>query len=56
MNVNKNRPDVSDKKLKELGLLKVISVSISDEGEEMYRCIDENGETKFVSAFVLLGE
>ncbi len=50
MNTNKNKPEVSEAKLKELGLLKVISVSIPEDGEEMYRCISEEGETVFVPA------
>jgi len=50
MNTNKNRPEVSAEKLKELGLLKVISISVPADGEAKYRCINEEGETVFVPA------
>jgi type II secretory pathway component PulC len=56
LNENKNQPEVSEEKLKELGILKVISVVIGEDEETKYRVITNEGETKFVSASELLSE
>jgi len=53
-NENKNKPDVSKEKLEELGILKVLSIIISDEGEDKYKCIMEDGNKKvFLSSDLL---
>jgi len=54
LNENKNQPEISKKKLEELGILKVISVVISEDGETKYRVVMDNGETKFILASELL--
>lgn len=54
--MDKNHPKVSEKKLKELGILKVLQVSISDDKETEYRVVTTEGETKFVSASELEGK
>lgn len=54
LNENKNQPEIPKKKLEELGILKVISVVISEDGETQYRVVMNNGETKFISASELL--
>ncbi len=56
LNENRNEVNVPEKKLKELGILKVISAVISEDEETKYRVIMESGETEFVSASKLLGE
>ena len=50
LNENKNQLDIPKKKLEELGILKVISVVISDDGETLYRVVMDNGENKFIPA------
>ena len=52
-NQDRNKPKISEEKLKELGIIKVIGISISDNEEATYRCVDENGSIVFlpVSAF-----
>ena len=54
LNENKNQLDIPKKKLEELGILKVISVVISDDGETLYRVVMDNGENKFIPASELL--
>jgi hypothetical protein len=50
LNENKNQPEIPKKKLEELGILKVISVVISEDKETQYRVVMDNGETKFIPA------
>lgn len=50
LNENKNQPEIPKKKLEELGILKVISVVISEDGETQYRVVLDNGENKFIPA------
>jgi len=50
LNENKNQLEIPKKKLEELGILKVISVVISDDGETLYRVVMDNGENKFIPA------
>ena len=54
LNENKNQLEIPKKKLEELGILKVISVVISDDGETLYRVVMDNGENKFILASELL--
>lgn len=54
LNENKNQPEISKKNLEELGILKVISVVISEDGETQYRVVMDNGENKFILASELL--
>ena len=54
LNENKNQLEIPKKKLEELGILKVISVVISDNGETLYRVVMDNGENKFIPASELL--
>jgi len=54
LNENKNQLEIPKKKLEELGILKVISVVISDDGETLYRVVMDNGENKFIPASELL--
>lgn len=56
LNENKNQPKISKKKLEDLGILKVLSVVISEDEETKYRCVANEGETKFISASELSGE
>jgi len=51
---DRNQPDVSEKRLKELGILKVLKVSISDDGVS-YLVLTEDGEKKFIPESELLG-
>ena len=55
-NENKNQPEIPKSKLEELGILKVLGVVISEDEETKYRCITNEGETKFVPASELLAE
>ena len=43
LNENKNQLEIPKKKLEELGILKVISVVISDDGETLYRVVMDLG-------------
>ena len=54
-NENKNSPEIPKEKLEELGILKVLSVIISDDAEPQYRVVTTEGETKIVPASTLLG-
>lgn len=54
LNENKNELEISKEKMKELGILKVLSVVISEDEETRYRVITEEGETKFIPASELL--
>ena len=54
LNENKNQLEIPKKKMEELGILKVISVVISDDGETLYRVVMDNGENKFIPASELL--
>ena len=56
LNENKNQPEISKERLEKLGILKVISVVISEDEEARYRVITKEGETKFVSASELFSE
>ncbi len=56
LNENRNKVNVSEKKLKELGILKVISAVISEDEETKYRVIMESGESEFIPASKLLDE
>lgn len=47
---NKNNFELSDKKKKELGILKVLNVLISKDEEIRYNCIMEDGTIKVFSA------
>jgi len=49
-NGNKNQPDVPKKKLEKLGILKVLSIIISEIGEDKYNCIMEDGSKKVFPA------
>ena len=53
-NGNKNQVDVPKEKLEKLGILKVLSIIISDEGEDKYNCIMEDGNKKVFPASELL--
>jgi len=54
LNENKNQLEVSEERMKELKILKIISVVISDDGETLYRVVTEDGETKFIPASEIL--
>jgi hypothetical protein len=49
MNENKNNPKISEEKLEELNILKVVGVSIGED-ETYYRVVTTDGETKFIKA------
>jgi hypothetical protein len=55
-NENKNIVEVPEEKLKELGILKVLNIIISEEGEDNYNCVMETGEIKTVPASSLIKE
>lgn len=56
LNENRNQLDIPKEKLEKMGILKVLSVSITEDEETKYRVITEDGETKFIPASELLGE
>ena len=56
LNEDKNQSEVEPKKLKELGILKVLKVLISEDEETKYRCIKEDGTIEIVSTSKLLGK
>jgi len=49
LNENKNQPEIPKEKLKELGILKVLSVVIGEK-ETQYNCIMEDGTIKTIPA------
>jgi len=53
-NENKNQLEVSEEKLKELGILRVLNVVISEDEETKYNCVCEDGTIKTVSASELI--
>lgn len=55
LNENRNEVNVSEKRLKELGILKVLSVAISEDEETKYCVITEDGDKKLIPASELLG-
>jgi hypothetical protein len=55
-NQNKNILKVSEKKKKELGILKVLNIIIPEDGEDEYNCVMEDGTIKTVPASSLIGE
>jgi len=55
LNENKNQLDLPKEQLEKLGILKVLSVVISEDEETKYRVITTEGETRFISASELLG-
>lgn len=49
MNENKNKIDISEEKLKELGVLKVLNVVIEEGAKEpLYCVVTEAGEKEFM--------
>ena len=54
-NGNKNELDISDAKKKELGILKVLSVVISEGEKDKYVCIMEDGNKKIFPVSKLVG-
>ena len=56
LNEDRNKVDVSEKRLKELGILKVLSVIIDEDKETKYRVVTEDGEKELIPASELLGE
>jgi len=55
LNENKNQPEIPKEKLKELGILKVLSVVIGED-ETQYNCVMEDGTIKTVPASSLIEE
>ena len=53
-NQNKNIIEVSEKKLKEKGVLKVLNIVISEDEEDKYNCITEEGKVVIIPASELL--
>lgn len=53
-NENKNQLEISQEKLKKLGILKVLQISVGED-ETKYRVITNEGEIKFISASKLKG-
>jgi hypothetical protein len=49
-NQNRNKPAVSKEKLAELGLIKVLGVVIPEAGEDLYRCVNDDGEIVVIPA------
>jgi hypothetical protein len=49
-NQNKNIVEISEKKKKELGILKVLNIIIPEDGEDEYNCVMEDGSTKTIPA------
>jgi len=47
-NQNKNIIDISEEKKKELGILKILNIIISEDGEDKYNCIMEDGNIKAI--------
>ena len=50
LNENKNNLELSEDKKKELGILKVLNVLISNDEEVRYNCIMDNGTIKVFPA------
>ena len=49
-NKNKNIVDIPEEVLKEKKILKVLNIIISEEGDDLYNCVMEDGSTKAIPA------
>ena len=54
-NQNKNIVEIPEEKLKEKGILKVLNIVISEDEEDKYNCIMEDGKVVAIPASELLG-